>query len=192
MGFKDLIGDFQVKRASQKAEPTSQRFPNALMKPKHVLVLLPGGLRELTLVKSFLPTITQLFKPADISLLSMPGIRVNDIYPRKGFQILTPTVEQLTWAGLPKQSYIEHLKSFKFDTVIDLNLEVSRFVSTILLGFPEAIRIGRGNHLGDPFYNLEIKTKYLRDERNIYRSLLETLSTIMNKNIGSTTRYSSS
>jgi hypothetical protein len=191
MGLKDLLGDYQVKRASKKGEYASHKFPNALLKPKHVLVCLPAGLRELTLVKSFLPTITQLFKPADISLLSMPGIRVNDIYPRKGFQILTPTVEQMTWAGLPKKSYIEHLQAFKFDTVIDLSLESSRFVATILLGFPDAIRIGRGNHLGDPFYNLEIKTKYLRDERNIYRSLLETLATIMNKNIGSTSGYSS-
>ena len=42
----------------------------------------------------------------------------------------------------------------------------------------DAVRIGRGNHLGQPYYNLEIKTKYLRDERNIYRSLLETIKLI--------------
>ncbi len=49
--------------------------------------------------------------------------------------------------------------------------------------FPRAVRIGRGNHLGIPYYNLEIKTKYLRDERNIYRSLLETLSALMNRKL---------
>ena len=139
--------------------------------------------RELTLVKQYLPAITQLFKPADITLLALPGIKVYDIYPRKGFQILTPSMEQVSWTGLPKKSYLNTLAEQKFDAILDLNLEVSNFTASVLLRFPEAIRIGRGNHLGTPFYNLEIKTKYLRDERNIYRSLLATLGTIMNKRV---------
>ena len=92
--------------------------------------------------------------------------------------------------GLDKKSYLEHLQSYKFDAVLDLNLESSLFTSAVLLSFPDAIRIGRGNHLGDPFYNLEIKTRYLRDERNIYRSLLETLATIMNKEVVGPTPHS--
>lgn len=183
MGLKQIMGSIQLNRARRRMAPSQLSFPSALQKPKHVLVCLPSGLRELTLVKQFLPAITQLFKPADITLLSAPGIRLNDIYPRKGFQILTPTTDQLGWSGLPKNSYLEHLQSLKFDTVLDLSLEPSGFISTILLAFPDAARIGRGNHLGDPYYNLEIKTKYLRDERNIYRSLLETLGQIMNKRV---------
>ena len=84
---------------------------------------------------------------------------------------------------MPKKSYLKVLNDYKFDLILDLNFEQSIFISTILLNFPSAIRIGRGNHLGEPFYNLEIKTKYLRDERNIYRSLLETLGRIMNRQI---------
>jgi hypothetical protein len=72
------------------------------------------------------------------------------------------------------------LEHYSFDLVLDLNLEGNSFTSGILLAFPGALRVGRGNHLGEPYYNLEIKTKYLRDERNIYRSLLETLGTIKN------------
>ena len=76
------------------------------------------------------------------------------------------------------------------DAVLDMNLQPSRFIAMILLSFPNAIRIGRGNHLGEPFYNLEIKTKFLRDERNIYRSLLETLGQITNKKLeGLTTTH---
>lgn len=191
MGLKDLVGSLQLNRARRKMAPAQLSFPSVLQKPKHVLVCLPSGLRELTLVKQFLPTITQLFKPADITLLSAPGIRLNDIYPRKGFQILTPTSDQLNWSGLPKSTYLEHLRSLKFDTILDLNLEPSRFISTVLLNFPDAARIGLGNHLGDPYYNLEIKTKYLRDERNIYRSLLETLGQIMNKRVDGLTSTAS-
>jgi len=96
---------------------------------------------------------------------------------------MTPSMDQITWTGLPKKSYLKQLSEHKYDTILDLNLNESGFMSTILLNFPEAVRIGLGNRLGNPYYNLEIKTKYLRDERNIYRSLLETLGAIMNRGI---------
>jgi hypothetical protein len=181
MGFKGILASLQVGHLKKQMVGRELCFPDDLLKPKHILVCLPGGLRELTLVKQFLPAITQLFKPADITLLALPGIKVYDIYPRKGFQILTPSMDQVSWTGLPKKGYLNQLAEQKFDAILDLNLEVSNFTASVLLRFPEAIRIGRGNHLGSPFYNLEIKTKYLRDERNIYRSLLATLGTIMNK-----------
>jgi len=180
MSLRDLIAGVRIRQIKKRMESDTLSFPGVLLKPKHVLVCLPGGLRELTLVKQLLPMIADLFKPADISLLSMPGMRVNDIFPRKGFQILSPTVDQITWTGLPKKSYIEMLQGHKFDLVLDLNLESSKFTSGILLNLPHAVRIGRGNHLGNPFYNLEIKTRFLRDERNIYRSLLETIDAMKN------------
>jgi hypothetical protein len=181
MGFRRFVADVQVGLLKKKISGRQLSIPSDLMRPRHILVCLPSGLRELTMIKQFLPSISQLFKPADVTLLAMPGVNVYDIYPRKGFQILTPTRDQVTWSGLPKKGYIGILQGQKFDTILDFNLDNSHFVSTILLMFPDAIRIGRGNHLGTPFYNLEIKTRYLRDERNIYRSLLETLSTIMNR-----------
>jgi hypothetical protein len=183
MGVKDILASVQIGRMKRRVEGRELSFPEDLLKPKHILVCLPGGLRELTLVKQLLPSITQLFKPADITLLALPGVKVYDIYPRKGFQILTPSLDQVTWSGLPKKSYFSTLDDQKFDAILDLNLKASHFTSSVLLRYPEAIRIGRGNHLGAPFYNLEIKTKYLRDERNIYRSLLATLGTIMNKSV---------
>ncbi len=190
MSLKDLLAGVKLRRIKKRMEPDTLSFPDVLMKPGHVLVCLPGGLRELTLVKQLLPMITDLFKPADIALLSMPGMRVNDIFPRKGFQILSPTVDQITWTGLPKKSYIELLQGHKYDLVLDLNLQPSKFTSGILLNLPHAVRIGRGNHLGKPYYNLEIKTRFLRDERNIYRSLLETIGAIKNSRSQSVDRAS--
>lgn len=178
MKIRNIIARIQLRQIKNRMPAEQFVFPNVLKSPKHILICLPGGLRELTLVKQLLPTISELFKKADIVLLSMPGVKVNDIFPRKGFQILSPTYEHLTWIGLAKKSYIKMLKELEFDLVLDLNLRHSNFTSSILLNFPKAVRIGRGNHRGKPFYNLEIKTKYLRDERNIYRSLLETISTI--------------
>ncbi|UCC45656.1 MAG: hypothetical protein JSU65_06980 [Candidatus Zixiibacteriota bacterium] len=182
MSIKDLIAQLALRRSARHMASEQLAFPGSLKHPKHILVCLPGGLRELTLVKQFLPVISDMFKPADIALLSAPGVRVNDIFPRKGFQILSPTSDQLTWSGLPKKSYIKVLKDMKIDVVLDLNLQQSNFTSSILLNFPEAVRIGRGNHLGRPYYNLEIKTKYLRDERNIYKSLLETIQLVRRSN----------
>ena len=181
MGVKDLLAQYQINSRKRSVEYGPINFPADVASPKHTLVCLPEGLRELTLVKQFLPTISYLFKPADVTLLAMPGVRVHDIYPRKGFQILTPSAEQLTWSGLPKKTYLKMLSDLKFDMVINLNLGESQFTRCILLNFPRAVRIGRGNHLGQPYYNLEIKTKYLRDERNIYRSLFETLGIMVNR-----------
>lgn len=183
MGIRRYVAAFQITRIKRKAELTSFSIPGDLLRVRHMLVLLPAGLRELTLVKQFLPTISQLFKHADITLLAMPGIQVTDIYPRKGFQIITPAVDQLGWAGLPKKTFMSVLQGYNFDMILDLNFEESHFTSAILLSFPKAIRIGRGNSLGGPYYNLEIKTKYLRDERNIYRSLLETLGDLMQRRV---------
>ena len=183
MGLRDFVASVQIGMKKKKVDGRQLSFPADLQKPKHVMVCLPEGLRELTLVKQLLPTIAHLFKPADITLLALPGVKVYDMYPRKGFQILTPAMEQVSWSGLPKKSYLAMLAEHQFDTILDLNLKESFFTSTVLLYFPEAVRIGRGNHLGSPFYNLEIKTKYLRDERNIYRSLLVTLGTVMNKSV---------
>lgn len=167
----------------RKAELAPISIPSGLLRVRHMLVLLPSGLRELTLVKEFLPLISGLFKHADITLLAMPGIQVTDIYPRKGFQIITPSVDQLQWAGLPKKTFLTMLQGYNFDMILNLNLEQSHFTSSILLDFPKAIRIGHTNHLGKPYYNLEIKTKYLRDERQIYRSLIETLGDLMQRRI---------
>lgn len=180
---KNWLAKWHLFRMQKQMERVQRSYPHDLLKPRHVLVCLPPHLRELTLVKQFLPGISALFKPADITLLAMPGVKVADMYPRRGYNIMTPSTDQVSWSGLPKKSFLATLQEYKYDTIIDLNLEVSPFTSAILLSFPAAIRIGRGNHLGDPFYNLEIKTKYLRDERNIYRSLLETLALLMNRDI---------
>ncbi|RME24770.1 MAG: hypothetical protein D6800_08340 [Candidatus Zixiibacteriota bacterium] len=183
MAIRDTVAKVKLRHWQRSVEPKAHRFPDDLLTPKRLLVCLPSGLRELTLVKQFLPAITYLFKPADITLLTAPGVRVSDIYPRKGFQILSPSTDQLTWSGLPRKSYLKLLREYKFDAVLDLNLQATVFTTAVLLNFPEAIRIGCGNIPGRPFYNLEIKTKYLRDERNIYRSLLETLGVIMNRRL---------
>lgn len=183
MWFKNLVAKIQLRRYRSQVKQAAWNFPSDLLKPKRVLVCLPEGLRELTLVKSFLPTINYLFKPADITLLAMPGIKVTDIYPRKGVQLVTPGVDQMTWSGLPKKSFLKTLQDSKFDMLLDMSIESSDFMSAVLLSFPHAVRIGRGNHLGNPYYNFEIKTKYLRDERNIYRSMLATIGQTINRNI---------
>lgn len=178
--IKNLLARYQLRRQCRQLEPGAMVFPAALLKPKHVLVCLPPGLRELTAVKQFLPTIADLFRPADLTLLGVPGVRLADIFPRKGFQILSPTPDQQTWSGLARKTYLNMMSEMKFDLVLDLNFESTHFTSSVLLNFPQAVRIGRGNHLGQPFYNLEIKTKYLRDERNVYRSLFETIRDLKN------------
>lgn len=176
---KDFIARIKLGGLIKRMDSQARSFPDDLRSPKRILICLPATLRELTIVKQFLPKVSAMFKSAQISLLTNPGVRVHDIYPRRGYQILTPTSDQMTWSGLPKPTYLTTLKEYKFDMVLDFNLQFSFFTSAILLSFPGAIRIGQGNHLGQPYYNVEIKTRYLRDERNIYRSILDVLAKII-------------
>ncbi len=176
--FKNIIARMKLAQLRKQMNNATFQFPNVLRTPKRILICLPGELRELTTLKQFLPDVKELFKPADVTLLAMPGLKIADIFPRKGFNILTPSEDQVGWTGMAKKSYVTFLQDYKFDIILDLNLGPSLFTSSILLNYPEALRVGRGNHLGRPYYNLEIKTKYLRDERNIYRSLLATLKVL--------------
>ena len=173
--FKGFVARTKLTHRRRQMETGTFRFPDALRTSKQVLVCLPGELRELTALKPHLAEIKDLFKSATITLLAQPGLKIADIFPSRGFNILTPSDDQVSWTGLAKSSYLDFLKDYKFDVILDLNLGTSTFTSSILLHYPNALRIGRGNHLGRPYYNLEIKTRYLRDERNIYRSVLETL-----------------
>lgn len=186
MGLKSFVGEIRLNRLKKRLESHPLEFPRALAHPKHVMVCLPEGLRELTLLKQFLPQIQDTFSRSKVTLLALPGVRVHDIYPRKGFQILSPAEDQETWSGLPKKEYVALLKKQQIDLVLDMNLGVSRFTRGVLLQLPEAVRVGRGNHLGQPYYNLEIKSKYLRDEHNIYRSILTMVQRLRQSALGAT------
>lgn len=177
--IKKYMARIKVRFACGKFIPGEITLPDDLNKIESILVCLPPQQRELTMVKSLLPEVTRIFANAQIYLLASPGSKIYDIFPRKGYYILTPSGKHLTWCGLPRKSYISVLKEHKCNLILDMNLRINYFSQLILLAFPNAIRVGRANHLGQPFYNLEIKTRYLRDEKNIYKSMIETISRLV-------------
>lgn len=177
--FKEYMARFKLRLMANKFVPGDIMLPSDLTKVESVLVCLPPQQRELTMVKNLLPDISKTFSKAQIYLLASPGSRIYDIFPRKGYYILTPTARHLTFSGLPKKNYIELLNEHKYDLILDMNLGINYFAQAILLSYSKAIRVGKANHLGQPFYNLEIKTRYLRDEKNIYKSLIETVSRLI-------------
>jgi hypothetical protein len=175
-----MVARFRLKVACKKFTPREISLPSDLSNVQCIMVCLPGGQRELTMVKNFLPELTRIFARAKIYLLASPGSSIYDIFPRKGYYIMTPTSKHLNWCGLPSRDYIKSLKENKYDLILDTNLRINYFAQMLLLSFPGAIRVGRANHLGQPYYNLEIKTRYIRDERNIYKSMIETLDRLIN------------
>ncbi len=177
--FRDYMARFKLRLMASKFAPGDITLPSDLNKVESVLVCLPPDQRELTMVKNLLPEVTKIFSKAQIYLLASPGSRIYDIFPRKGYYILTPTAKHLTISGLPKKSYIELLNEHKYNLILDMNLDINYFAQAILLSYPNTIRVGRANHLGQPFFNLEIKTRYLRDEKNIYKSMIETVNRLV-------------
>jgi hypothetical protein len=141
-------------------------------------VLLPASQRELTIVKQILPEITAIFGGRNVSLLAYPNTHVESIFPTKGFRIISPGRSALGWSGLPSHSFLDKLMQNRYDYVFDTNLSENRFAARILLCFPDAVRFGHKGHLGLPYLNLEVKTKFLRDRRLIYRSILEVIANL--------------
>lgn len=178
--FRDYMARFKLRLMANNFAPGDITLPADLNNVESVLVCLPPKQRELTMVKNLLPEITRTFSKAQIYLLAFPGSRIYDIFPRRGYFILTPTAKHLTISGLPKKNYIEVLNEHKYDLILDMNLDINYFAQAILLSYPGAIRVGKANLLGQPFFNLEIKTRYLRDEKNIYKSMIETINRLIN------------
>ncbi|MCH9032629.1 MAG: hypothetical protein IIB00_10285 [candidate division Zixibacteria bacterium] len=176
MGIRSILVNSQLGLKSRRCKSSTFSFPEALYVSRNVLILLPQGLRELTMVKPYLPEFADIFSPAEMYLLATPGSHVVNIFPRKGYRILAPGPSQTTWTGLPKASYLKTLTSNNFDLMIDLNLNENPFAARTLLEFEKALKIGVGGDLGEPFYNLEIKTGYMQDERNIYRAFVDMIS----------------
>ncbi len=180
MGLKSLIAGSKICWRKRNYTSSEFSFSAELASSSAVLLCLPEGLRELTIVKPFLPEFADIFAPAEMFLIASPGSHVANVFPRKGYRIIAPSMNQRTWAGLPKPGLLKTLHANKFDLIIDLNLRPNPFVEFILLDFPECVKIGVGDHLGGPFHNVEIKTSYMRDERNIYRSFIETINQLKN------------
>jgi hypothetical protein len=177
MGIKSLSSRLSLVRAASKIKSSSLSLPLQL-KDKSLLVLLPAVQRELTVVKQVLPEITTVFGDRNVYLLAFPDTHVESIFPTKGFRIISPGKSALNWSGLPTRAFLEKLGQNKFDYIFDTNLTENRFAARILLSFPGAVRFGHKGNLGHPYLNLEIKTKFLRDRRLIYRSILEVVANL--------------
>ncbi len=173
--LKNYLARFLIRLRMKNFPVVSISVPADFYKITGVLICLPPGQRELTMIKNLLPQLQHLFSGLQLTLLASPESSIFSIFPRRGLNILAPSKSHHNWAGLPKSAWLETLKKEKFEMILDFNLTPNYFVQGILLNFPSAIRVGIANQLGHPFYNLEVKTRYYRDEKNIYKSLIETL-----------------
>jgi len=172
-GLKNISAAFRLRQMARRCSGSLISLPVDLVNTRNILVLLPAGQKELTMIKQFLPEISRVFAGCEIYLLAAPGSQVYGIFPRKGYRIMTPSSDHLTWSGLAKKSYIAALRKNEYDLILDLNLSPQQFMQSILLSFSGAIRIGGCSSLGRPYYNLEIRSKFLRDEKNIYKSIID-------------------
>lgn len=178
--IKQIAARFKLRMLCRNHQAQPISLPGDLARVRNVLVCLPPGQRELTMIKLLLPDLSRIFADSEIYLMASPGSSVYDIFPRKGYRIMTPSADHIGWSGLASKKYLRLLQENKYDLIIDLNLVPNCLTQSVLLAFPGAIRIGKGNSIGAPYYNLEIKTKYIRDEKNIYKSIISTIDSLKN------------
>lgn len=180
MNIKSLMAKAVLSRAASKTKSAPLSLPLEFS-GKSLLVLLPGEQRELTVVKQILPDITAVFGNQQVYMLSSIGVQIESIFPSKGFRYISAGKSAIKWSGLPSHSFLEKLRKHKFDYIFDTNLSENVFAARVLLEFPQAVRFGNSGYLGLPYLNLEIKTKFLRDRRQIYRSILDVVAKLAHK-----------
>lgn len=180
-GFRNLLARLKLQLLCKRYKPFAISLPGDIVKTRNILVCLPSSQRELTMIKQLLPDLSRVFAGSEIYIMASPRSTVYGIFPRKGFRIMTPSSSHVSWAGLANKKYIRLLQEHKYDVILDLNLHPNYFVQSVLLAFPQAIRIGKVDGPGVPYYNLEIKTRFIRDERNIYKSIIDTIDKLKNQ-----------
>jgi hypothetical protein len=156
MKIKSIISKAMLARTASRTKSAPLSLPLEFS-GKSLLVLLPDEQRELTVVKQILPDITAIFGTENVYLLSSLGMQIESIFPSKGFRYISTGRSAIKWTGLPSRPFLDKLRKYRLE-------------------FPRAVRFGNGGYLGTPYLNLEIKTKFLRDRRQIYRSILEVLA----------------
>jgi len=180
MGFKTVLAKAALVRTASKTKSAPLSLPLEFS-GKSLLVLLPSEQRELTVVKQILPEITKIFGDRNVYMLAFPGTHIESIFPSKGFRYISPGKPGVSWSGLPTKKLLDKLRSHKFDYIFDTNLTQNVFAARILLEFPRAVRFGNSGGLGLPYLNLEIKTRFLRDRGQIYRSILDVVGHLAHK-----------
>ncbi len=143
-------------RHRMKFKGESVNFMRCFSDYADCLVLMPADMSSLVDAASRLPQIAEIFPNRLIKIMLTSNIDPRAHEYIKKFTLIKPYSNDISTFGLPRESFIDKLRSKDLSVCIDLDLAYNFFNSSVCALAQAPVRIGRAKGLGLPYYNLEI------------------------------------
>lgn len=130
-------------------------FAAAFNQARSMLILPPHQADSFSSVLNHLPPLQAIFRNLKHFFL-LPFTAEGFASTLKTYEVLLLDKQDIGWSGAPKRSFIQKLRTYRFDVTLDLDL--SKNFLNAYLGFlsQAGVRIGAKDRWGAPFYNLEL------------------------------------
>jgi RNAse (barnase) inhibitor barstar len=156
--FLEKLLDTRLHFTRGKSQITN--FVKGIKSVKKVLIILPRDRAEEVQARKYLTALIQVFDKVQVSTLDVFSLRRIDV----------------NWLGIPNDSYLNRIRSEKFDMTIDLNSHHD-VLCTYLTGLIEApVRLHLVEGKFDKIYNLHIRSRMEAPIEKRYQNLVNYLA----------------
>lgn len=138
----------------------SQKYEYSENQKNSILIVLPDGEVAFDLAALFLEKIQS--NDARIHFLVKDAL-IN-FYPQEMSEsTLLFSYKDINSLGIPTNEFLEKMKDLKYENMIDLNINFSRFSSFLLRACNPKVRMGFSYDNSKKYYNVILDTNYQRD-----------------------------
>ncbi len=138
----------------------SQKYEYSENQKNSILIVLPDGEVAFDLAALFLEKIQS--NDARIHFLVKDAL-IN-FYPQEMSEsTLFFSYKDINSLGIPTNEFLEKIKDLKYENMIDLNINFSRFSSFLLRACNPKVRMGFSYDNSKKYYNVILDTNYQRD-----------------------------
>jgi hypothetical protein len=160
-------------------KPAVFSFAEKISGAENVLMCLPAKIESFASAKDHLTIFADIFQNKKIFLF-LPLIGgeafLSDL---KRYVVICPQKEDLKIFSLPGRKFIQRMKGYRFEIVLDLDLENNFLNSYLCLKSGAEVRIGLKAKTGPPFYNLQLTlSKERLFQKDLYVGMAETLKSL--------------
>ena len=137
-------------------KPDVLSFAEKMNQAENVLICLPAKKESFNLAKDHLTIFADIFQDKKIFVF-LPMAGAESFLPHlKSYGVIYPQKEDLRIFSLPRREFIQRIKGYHFEIVLDLDLEKGFINSYLCLKSGALVRIGLKGKTGFPFYNLQL------------------------------------
>jgi len=138
----------------------SQKYEYSTMQKGSILIVLPDGEVAFDLANLFLDRIQN----NDNRVNFLVKDALINFYPKElSESALLFSYKDINSLGVPTHEFLEKIKEMKYENMIDLNINFSRFSSFLLRACHPKVRMGFSYDNSKKYYNVILDTNYQRD-----------------------------